>query len=198
MSRALVRARPLPLWGQLGLLVLGCAVLVLATPVGVFLQDLPLGQARALWTLMSDGSSWEMRRARTLGPDYRFLAMVRDNTPEDAVILMSDQVAPSVLQPQRAKNQSWATFYLYPRRVLYLHQDENAWYAEGEWLIVDGEPAVSWIAPEHRIPYQGGPPGCERFDMGGYLDEVAAGRISRDHLPPSRPLRSRARPGRTP
>ena len=68
------------------------------------------------------------------------------------------------LEPLKAKHQGWSTYFLYPRRILYLHQQSDPFYRAARWLIVDGEPAVSWMDPEYnkRIVYRSGPPGWRR------------------------------------
>lgn len=69
----------------------------------------------------------EQKWAIKLGFDYRYLEFMKKNTPEDAVILMP---ADSVLFPPGVKseftkesysvrNKAWATYFLYPRKIIY-------------------------------------------------------------------------------
>jgi len=69
----------------------------------------------------------EQKWAIKLGFDYRYLEFLKKNTPENAVILMP---ADSALFPQGVKseftkesysvrNKAWATYFLYPRKIVY-------------------------------------------------------------------------------
>jgi hypothetical protein len=169
--------------------------MVLLTPTGLFLRRDVVNQLDQLRRLDPRANDLETRRLRTLGPDYRFMAFVRDRTEPDAVIVMTDQFAPSVLDAERAKKELWASYFLYPRRILYLHQDEDPRYREAAWLVVDDAVAVSWIDPAWRPPYEAGALGLVPFDLGGYLDALAAGEVDPVHAPPTRPLRGFSRTG---
>jgi hypothetical protein len=173
----------------------GAAIVALFSfpPTGPFLRELPLRQGTELVRLMRRGASRDDRLEYRLGPDHAFMRFMREKTPEDAVILMSDQYAPSSLNPLRAKHQLWATYFLYPRRVLYLHQQELPQFEKGSWLVVDGEAAVSWIDPAFGVPHQPGYTGCVPFDMSAYLAAVRDGRVPEDRLPPKEPIRQRRR-----
>jgi len=182
-------ARPLPIAAQVALVAVGLAVVVLATPTGLFLREQPVAQLGEVWRSRPFQTTMEERRFAILGPDYRFLAQVRDATPPGAVILMSDQFAPSVFDPGKGKKETWASHVLHPRRVLYLHQEEDPRYREARWLIVDDRAAVEWIVPSRRPRYEEGRAGIIPFDMGDYLDTVDRGEIDRRYLPPTRSVR---------
>lgn len=180
---------PWPWWRQILVVAGVLAVVVLATPTGLFLRATVADQLGELIRLVPWRASWEERRLRVLGPDYRFLAFARDRTAPDDVIVMTDQFAPSVLDPERAKKELWASYFLHPRRILYLHQDEDRRYRDATWLVVDDAVAVSWIDPRWRPPYEEGALGLVPFELGAYLDGLAAGEIPSRYAPPTRSLR---------
>lgn len=185
--------RRLPYRAQIPAAGIALAALLTLPPTGTFVRELPLRQGAELIQLMRRGASRDDRLEYRLGPDYAFMRFVREKTPEDAVILMSDQYAPSSLNPLRAKHQGWATYFLYPRRVLYLHQEERPELERGSWLVVDGEAAVEWIDPAFRPPHRAGYTGCVPFDMSAYLVAVREGRVPKERLPPKEPIRQRRR-----
>jgi len=169
------------------LLLLGLAAI---SPPGTFLRTHVASQIGEVARIARLHPTREEVRQSVLGTDYRFLAFVKKMTEPDDVILMSDQFAFSELEPLKAKSQRWATFFLYPRRVLYLHQEEIPFYREAEWLILDGPAAVDWIDPSVRPEYQPGELRLSAFEMGRYLELVAAGELDRRWLPPPEPSRA--------
>lgn len=180
---------PWPWWRQILSVALVGLVVILATPTGLFLRGQVARQIGELLRLAPWEASWEERRLRVLGPDYRFLAFARDRTDPDHVIVMTDQFAPSLLDPERAKKELWASYFLYPRRILYLHQDEDRRYREATWLVVDDPVAVAWIDPRWRPPYEEGALGLVPFELGAYLDAIEAGEVPARYAPPTRALR---------
>ncbi len=177
-------------WVQILLLLALCVLVFRFTPSGDFLRELPLPQFGYMVGLLERHTTMEDRTRARIGPEYEFIRFVRGHTPEDAVILMSDQFAPSGLDPLRSKHQGWATYFLYPRKILYLHQQDSPWFEQAQWLIVDDPAAVSWIAPSWAVPFVPSQLGCVPFDMGAYMKEIRAGRISDLYLPPGRPARA--------
>ncbi len=167
-----------------------CAVLYFGTAVGGFLGELPISHCRDLLHLIERGATKEDRLRAWIGSEYNFVEFVRKQTPDDAVILMSDQFAPSLLNPLQTKNQAWASYFLYPRKILFLHQRNSPLFEQARWLLVDDIKAVSWIAPSHALSYIPGRLGCFPFDMGAYMEAIRAGDISRVYLPPGRPSRA--------
>lgn len=175
-----------------GARLIGVVLLVLpvcVTPPGQFVFSHVGQQIREVLHVLRDRpDDAELRRA-VLGTDYLFMSFIAERTEEDAIILMSDQFAFSELQPLKGKSQHWATYFLYPRRVLYLHQEEIPWYRDATWLVMDGPASVDWIEPSIRPEYAAGELRLTGFLMGRYLDLVASGDIDPEWLPPSEPLR---------
>lgn len=185
---------PAPLSPLFQILVLVAIAIALAfTPVGRFVRSLPYGQARDLIKLMRAGASRDDRLSARIGRDYGVVRSIRENTRPDAIILISDRFAKgSPLDAFAAKHQDWATYFLYPRRVLYLYQRTDSKYRDATWLLVDCEDAVSWMDPGIRPVYEPGEIEIVPFRMGRYLDGVRSGVISEEFLPPSPPARLRS------
>jgi hypothetical protein len=181
--------RPLGARGKSIGTLLACLVAFI-TPPGVLVRSHMFNQAKEVATILRVRPDEEELRAALLGTDYSFISFVAGHTDEDDVILMSDQFAFSELDPLKGKSQAWATFFLYPRRVLYLHQEEIPWYRDAEWLILDGPQAVNWVDPATRPAYAPGELRLSSFLMGRYLDLVASGEIAKDWLPPRDPSRT--------
>ncbi len=74
------------------------------------------------------------------GSDYQYLQYIKNNTPEDAVILMPDLAdleipkdAPAgTPQLERVANKAWATYFLYPRKLVYDQLDGQDYLADGQ------------------------------------------------------------------
>jgi|LWDU01.1.fsa_nt_gi hypothetical protein len=75
-----------------------------------------------------------------LGFDYRFLKHIADNTPENAIILMPPD---SIIFPKKGRiffnksmksasirNKSWASYFVYPRKLVYEKINENSKYVD--------------------------------------------------------------------
>ncbi len=179
--------QPLPVWLQYIVLFVGGAIVLLFTPPGELLRSYVYTHLRQTTSVLTQGYDADIIREFRLGSDYQFVRRVRELTSRDAVILMTDQSAPSSLNSLMAKSQLWTTYFLYPRRVLYLHQQGIPWYEKARWLITDGKASVDWIAPEFDIRRDPEQPDCVPFNMGWYLSQVRAGRIPLQYAPPSPP-----------
>ncbi len=177
------------------LTILSCLLALLATPVGTFWRQLPWGHAGGLIRLIRRGATLDERLLIRAGPDYEAIQVIARETPPDAIILISDRYdGPSCLQPDRAKHQDWATYFLYPRKILYLHQLDHRLFARATYLLVDTPSSVSWIDPRIRgsLAYCPDAYAIVPFDMAAYMEQIRAGRISARYLP------ARRDPGRTP
>lgn len=183
------RVGPLGLTGRIAGTLVTCLVAAV-TPPGILVRAHLFNQAKEVADVLRLKPDDEELRRALLGTDYSFMSFVRGYTEPDDIILMSDQFADSELDPLKGKSQRWATYFLYPRRVLYLHQEEIPWYRDAEWLILDGPQAVSWIDPTTRPEYATGDLRLASFPMGPYLDLVASGEIADTWLPPSEPSRT--------
>ncbi len=69
----------------------------------------------------------EQRYGVKLGISYSYLQFIKQNTPEDAVILYpskEDFFPPGQESPFQGEvyNLSWATRFLYPRKIIFPHQ----------------------------------------------------------------------------
>jgi hypothetical protein len=70
------------------------------------------------------GSTHEEKMRRMLGADYSYLSFVRNETPEDAIILAPPR---SIWHPEGKKlgfgnwitSKSYVSYFIYPRRVIY-------------------------------------------------------------------------------
>ncbi|MCD8044094.1 MAG: hypothetical protein LUH10_13660 [Tannerellaceae bacterium] len=69
----------------------------------------------------------EQRYELKLGTSYKYLMLLKEHTPEDAVILYpvkEDFFPPGEETPFQGEiyNLSWATRFLYPRKIIFPHQ----------------------------------------------------------------------------
>ena len=77
--------------------------------------------------------SREQKLVLKLGFDYTYVHHIKTHTPEHAVILMPDSCAiyPDSLQSEFTsgaggiKNKAWASYFLYPRRLVYSSEIQN-------------------------------------------------------------------------
>ena len=84
---------------------------------------------------------WEMK----CGFDYVYLNFIKTNTPEDAIVLMPLN---SAIYPEGEKsdfknasysirNKAWATYFLYPRKLVYEYeQGKNPLYEQANYIAI--------------------------------------------------------------
>lgn len=85
---------------------------------------------------------WEIK----LGFDYSYLNYIKNNTPDDAIILMP---AYAEIYPEGEKsdfntrdsggikNKAWATYFLYPRKLVYQDEkDLNPFYDKANYVAI--------------------------------------------------------------
>ena len=80
------------------------------------------------------------------GFDYKYLDYIKKNTPEDAIILMPsrEEIYPkgekSDFNDKGAwgvKNKAWATYFLYPRKLVYEQEkDTNPFYEQINYVAI--------------------------------------------------------------
>ena len=181
----------LPVWGRLLLVAALSWGIIFWSPVGVFLRDIPVAQLRWLWGARELGLDRESLRHQTLGRDYRVIEFIRERTPEDAIIILPDPDQPSRLDRLKAKSVRWMSYFLYPRRLLHVYEQDLLFYRNAEWLLLDSPESAIWLPPEMRPDFSGGDVHVIPFDMGGYLDLLERGELADRYRPPRKPLRSR-------
>jgi len=185
--RAVLRgeARRLPGCAQVTLILLALAGLQF-TSLGLSVRGLPAAHVRDLVLFARRQATLDERTRARVGADYEAIQVIRERTPRDAVILVSDRHdSPSCLHPFGAKHQDWATYFLYPRKILYLHQRDNPLFGKARWLLVDTPGSISWIAPEMRGPihYRPSEYALVGFNMAHYLEAIRAGHVSARYMP---------------
>jgi hypothetical protein len=84
---------------------------------------------------------WEIK----CGFDYTYLNFIKENTPEDAIILMPPD---SAIYPvgeksdfknasYSIKNKAWATYFLYPRKLVYEYEKgKNPLYEQANYVAI--------------------------------------------------------------
>jgi hypothetical protein len=85
---------------------------------------------------------WEIK----CGFDFSYLNYIKNKTPEDAIILMP---AYSDIYPEGEqsdfnntdaggiKNKAWATYFLYPRKLVYVDEkDSNPFYDKADYVAI--------------------------------------------------------------
>ncbi len=78
-----------------------------------------------------DSLDYDGRQAYKNGHEFNYLKMIRDKTPENAVILMPDQddlkipeyAGNNVPQFSLINDKAWAYYFLYPRKLVYDKSD---------------------------------------------------------------------------
>lgn len=97
--------------------------------------------------------SYDDKMRARLGADYSFLTFVRDNTPQDAVILypsgndMRDSIQgqPSIFQGNLCEKLSLIRT-LYPRRVILPHEmGTSPWGRKVTHVVVVGRHGADWL-----------------------------------------------------
>jgi hypothetical protein len=100
-------------------------------------DSLVMGNLKIIWDNpdLTQEKKWEIK----CGFDYRYANYLKVNTPEDAVILMPPS---EVLFPEGkksdfntkgswgVKNKAWATYFVYPRKLVYDKEKEINPYHE--------------------------------------------------------------------
>jgi len=80
------------------------------------------------------------------GFDYKYLHFVKNNSPEDAIILMpsKEDIFPRGQKSDfntkgsgGIRNKAWATYFLYPRKLVYeVEKDENPLYKKINYVAI--------------------------------------------------------------
>ena len=86
-----------------------------------FVNDFFLGNVKILWKY--DDITIDKKYEMKLGADYRFINFVKNNTPQDAVILMPpneflNKKPFNTNESWGIKSKLWNTYFLYPRKVV--------------------------------------------------------------------------------
>ncbi len=93
--------------------------------------------------VMSDykNTDYNKRAQLKLGYFADYMSILRENTPEDAIILMpSDSVINTVknkLFIKHLKNKTFTTYFLYPRKVVYeKNKDDNEFFDKATHIAI--------------------------------------------------------------
>ena len=79
------------------------------------------------------------------GFDYQYLDYLKNNTPEDAIILMpaKDKIYPkgqksdfNTKSSAGIKNKAWAVYFLYPRKLVYENEIDNPYYDSINYVAI--------------------------------------------------------------
>ena len=77
--------------------------------------------------------------------DYTYVNFIKKNTPEDAIILMPsyNEILPKgeksdfLKTAGGIKNKAWATYFLYPRKLVYEDEgDSNPYYDKANYVAI--------------------------------------------------------------
>jgi len=87
----------------------------------------------------------EQKWALKCGFDYRYLNYIKKQTPKDAIIIMptKEEIFPEGEKSDFKnaadciKNKAWATYFLYPRKLVYKYEKgKNPYYAKANYIAI--------------------------------------------------------------
>ncbi|MDR1896279.1 MAG: hypothetical protein LBR10_05765 [Prevotellaceae bacterium] len=116
----------------------GCLLLYVVISENKGYQWMWTNLLKANWNIIRQhrNATLDERYQMKLGFDYVFWNYVKQNTPEDAVILFplkeyNTEKADNRQLTYKTNNKMWVTHFIYPRRMLYKdEQDTNPLYKE--------------------------------------------------------------------